>query len=69
MNKIIEDNKIPFRSGDLLDRLASLLSYLLHPAILMILTVVLFSTWTRGSPAWVVIDVAILILGLLPGLL
>ena|SRR5688572_841337 len=55
--------------NDLLDRLADLLSYILHPAVLMLLTVVLVSTWTRGSLAWVVIDVCILIIGLLPGLL
>jgi membrane-associated phospholipid phosphatase len=55
--------------NDLLDRLADLLSYILHPAVLMLLTVVLVSTWTRGNLAWVLLDVGILIIGLLPGLL
>jgi membrane-associated phospholipid phosphatase len=69
MANVIEDNKRSHLLGGRLDRLADLLSYLLHPAVLMILTVMLISTWTRGNPAWVVLDVGILIIGLLPGLL
>jgi membrane-associated phospholipid phosphatase len=69
MTNVIENNKTSHRLGDLLDRLAALLSYILHPAILMMLTVVLVSIWTRGNPIWAVLDLSILILGLLPGLL
>jgi membrane-associated phospholipid phosphatase len=68
MTNVIENNNTSNRPRDLLDRLAALLSYVLHPALFMILTVALVSTWTRSSPSWVIADVGILILGLLPGL-
>src|SRR5687767_13004974 len=55
--------------NDLLDRLAEVLSYILHPAVLILLTVVLVSTWTRDSAAWEVLEDGILIIGLLQGLL
>ncbi len=61
-------SSIPTTSG-LLDRLAHILSYVLHPAILMIVTVALISRQTRSDPAWTFLDLGILILGLLPGLL
>jgi len=41
----------------------------LHPAMLMIVTVALISLRTRSSPVWILLDLGILILGLLPGLL
>jgi membrane-associated phospholipid phosphatase len=69
MSNTIEDHKSSHLPGAFLDRLAALLSYILHPAVLMILTVVLVSAWTRDNPAWVIVDVGILTLGLLPGLL
>jgi len=56
-------------SDDLLDRWAAMLSYILHPAVLMMSAVVLVSIWTRSNLIWAVLDVGILILGLLPGLL
>jgi membrane-associated phospholipid phosphatase len=56
-------------SSNFLDRLADVLSYILHPAVLMMLTVALVSFWTRGSLIWAVLDVLILIIGLMPGLL
>lgn len=49
-------------------RLADGLSYLLHPAVLMLITVVLISGHSRNNPTLTVMDVAILIGGLLPGL-
>src|SRR5215213_9430175 len=52
-----------------LDGLAHLLSYVLHPAMLMIVTVALISLRTRSDLTWMILDLGILILGLLPGLL
>ncbi len=50
-------------------RWAEALSYILHPAVFMLLTVLIFSSWTRGSIGWGLLDVAISVIGLLPGLL
>jgi len=69
MADAMEENKLPHLRGSVLDRLADLLSYVLHPVVLMILTVVLVSFWTRRNLAQVGLDVGILIIGLLPGLL
>src|SRR2546430_2014628 len=49
--------------------MAEALSYILHPAVLMMLTVLLASILTRGSIGRAVLDVGILVLGLLPGLI
>jgi membrane-associated phospholipid phosphatase len=48
---------------------ADALSYLLHPAVPMVLTMFQVSLWTRGSLGWAFLDVGMLILGLFPGLL
>jgi membrane-associated phospholipid phosphatase len=48
--------------------LADWLSYLLHPAVMMVVTVLIISRWVRGNWAWAMIDVGILLAGLLPGL-
>ena len=61
-------SSIPTTSGHL-DRLAHILSYVLHPAILMIVTVALISLRTRSDLALTFLDLGVLILGLLPGLL
>lgn len=54
------------RSG--LYRLADVLSYVLHPAVLMLLTVLLASREGRGGWGGALMDAGILLLGLLPGL-
>jgi len=45
------------------------LSVILHPAVLMVITMFLLSWDTRGSVGWAILDVAILVVGILPGLL
>jgi membrane-associated phospholipid phosphatase len=50
-------------------RLADAASYIFHPAVLMLLTVVLFSSQFRTNKLLVLADVAILITGILPGFL
>lgn len=52
-----------------LHRLASVLSYVLHPAVLMLATVVLISSQMRSSLVLTLMDLIILLAGLLPGLL
>lgn len=49
-------------------RLADSASYVFHPASLMLLTVILFSNQFRTNKLLVMADVAILIAGILPGL-
>jgi len=48
-------------------RLADSASYIFHPAILILVTVILFSSRFRTNKLLVVADVAILIVGMLPG--
>jgi membrane-associated phospholipid phosphatase len=52
-----------------LDQAAHSISMFLHPAVVMILTAVLLSNYVRGDPSRVLIDLAILIAGILPGLI
>jgi hypothetical protein len=51
-----------------LQRAAHLLSYLLHPLILMILTIIFLSLLSGSPPIWAAFDVLILVAGLVPGL-
>jgi hypothetical protein len=69
MAKALQKDKATYNPNGLFARLAQALSYILHPAILMILTVALVSGRMRSHAAWVFIDVVILIAGLFPGLL
>lgn len=50
-------------------KLSKILSYLLHPAVIMLVCVAIYSTMIRTRLLDTVIDVAILLVGLLPGLL
>jgi membrane-associated phospholipid phosphatase len=50
-------------------RLADVLSYVLHPAVLMLATVIIISSRVRNDLLAVALDVVILLAGLLPGLL
>lgn len=59
----------PTNQSSGISRVADGLSYVLHPAVLMLVTVVLISGRSRNNPALTLMDVAILIGGLLPGLL
>jgi membrane-associated phospholipid phosphatase len=52
-----------------LDQTAHRISLFFHPAVVMILTAILLSNYVRGNPGWVLIDMAILIAGILPGLI
>ena len=55
-------------AGGRMERVAHLLSYALHPAVLMVGTMVALSACGRGSLALSLLDAAILLAGLLPGL-
>ncbi|KPL80616.1 hypothetical protein [Herpetosiphon geysericola] len=50
-------------------KFATITSYVLHPAVLMLATVVAYSSLIRPSLHAVLLDVGILLLGLFPGLL
>ncbi|KPL83001.1 hypothetical protein [Herpetosiphon geysericola] len=49
-------------------KFATIASYILHPAVLMLATVATYSALVRHSFIAVLIDIGILLLGLLPGL-
>ena len=53
----------------ILFKIADALSYILHPAIIMLLTLALISNSLHHNPAQVMLDIIILGIGLFPGLL
>jgi len=63
------DQELALNRSDQLRNIADGVSYGLHPAVLMVLTVILISGHARNSLALTLMDMAILIAGLLPGLL
>ena len=59
----------PRSAESLLQRIAHALGYILHPAVLMVLVILLLSAQLRHSVALTLLDMAILVAGLFPGLL
>ena len=59
----------PRAAESLLQRTAHALGYILHPAALMVLAILLLSAQLRHSVALTLLDMAILVAGLFPGLL
>lgn len=57
------------RSSGIVMRLAHILSYVLHPAVLLLVTMALLSLVQAKSSGRTLLDLGILLLGLLPGLL
>ncbi len=57
------------RSSALVQRAAHILAYVLHPAVLLLVTMALLSFFQEQSAGRSLLDIGILLLGLLPGLL
>jgi membrane-associated phospholipid phosphatase len=50
-------------------KFSKVLSYILHPAVIMLVTIAVYSSMIRTTILDTVIDIAILLVGLLPGLI
>jgi membrane-associated phospholipid phosphatase len=50
-------------------KLSKILSYILHPAVIMLITVGVYSSMIRSTVSDTIIDITILLMGLLPGLI